>query len=259
MVHLTDILKTHAGMSHTRYLSMQESKPTTAADAPPAEAKAPHPSEVLHAQARAILEHAATRDRLREGRELLEAAFRKGSIAACYELAYSLLTGQNGFDIDPVAALEYINSWRNHEVREITKKGQDVTQDEFLKWVSEKFSALWRRCTAAITPDTGFALMGRTVTGYRIYHRYPGGEGPKTILVIELDDGSEVEIVNHFGDISPTGGCDGGGQERVDAYLSDVLASRLKVTLGTGSNTACSSATVVNHEFDQFRKTEALP
>lgn len=74
-------------------------------------------ANLLLAQARTVLDQADKTDRWHEGRQYMQAAMREGSTEACQTMAFCHLTGENGFKIDPAAALEYINSWRRTAMR----------------------------------------------------------------------------------------------------------------------------------------------
>ena len=208
---------------------------------------------LLLAQARTVLDQADKTDRWPEGRQYMQAAMRAGSFEACQSMAFCHLTGENGFKIDPAAALEYINSWRRSALRALRTQ-MDKLHLDALEKISTKFAALWRRCSTEITPDTALAMLGRTIVGYRLYHRYPGAQGPKEILVLELDDGSAVEIINHFGAIGPSGSRVVGGQRELDAYRQDHWSSRLSVALGEATDSSAATALYHNHEFEVFKK-----
>jgi hypothetical protein len=213
-------------------------------------------ANLLLAQARTILDQADKTDTWHEGRQYMQAAMREGSIEACQTMAFCHLTGENGFKIDPAAALEYINTWRRSAMRALRTQVDKLHCDIFEK-VSAKFAALWRRCSTETTPDTALAMLGRTIVGFRLYHRYPGAQGPKEILVLELDGGSEVEIINHFGSIGPTGSRVVGGQRELDTYMQNVWSSRLSVALGEAADSSAATALYHNHEFEIFKKWSA--
>lgn len=212
-------------------------------------------ANLLLAQARTILDQADNREKWNEGRHYMQAAVREGSREACQTMAFCHLTGENGFKIDPAAALEYMNIWRRSAMRALRTQVDKLHYDIFEK-ISAKFAALWRRCSTEITPDTALAMMGRTIVGYRLYHRCPGAQGPKEILVLELDDGSAVEIINHFGAIGPTGSRVVGGQRELDAHMQNHWSSRLSVALGDDSDSGAPTAVYHNHEFEVFKKME---
>jgi len=213
-------------------------------------------ANLLLAQARTIFDQVDNREKWHEGRQYMRAAMREGSSEACQTMAFCHLTGENGFKINPAAALEYINSWRRSAMRALRTQVDKLHLD-ILEKISTKFAALWRRCNTKITPDTALAMLGRTIVGYRLYHRYPGAQGPKEILVLELDDGSAVEIINHFGAITPTGSRVAGGQRELDAYMQNHWSSRLSVALGEATDSSAATALYHNHEFEVFRKWSA--
>jgi len=211
---------------------------------------------LLLAQARTVLDQADKTDSWHEGRQYMQAAVREGSSEACQTMAFCHLTGENGFKIDPAAALEYMNSWRRSVLRALRAKVDKLHLDSLEK-ISAKFAALWRRCSTEITPDTALALLGHSIVGYRLYHRYPGTQGPKEILVLELDDGSAVEILNYFGTIDPIGSRVVGGQHELDTYRQDHWSSRLSVALDAASDSSAATAVYHNHEFEVFKKWSA--
>ncbi|MGA9856199.1 MAG: hypothetical protein WBR29_13105 [Gammaproteobacteria bacterium] len=213
-------------------------------------------SKLLLAQARTVLDQADNSDRWHEGRHYMQAAVREGSSEACKSMAFCHLTGENGFQIDPAAALEYMNSWRRSAMRALRTQVDKPRVDIFEK-VSAKFAALWRRCTTEIKPDSALAMLGRTIVGYRLYQRYPGTQGPKEILVLELDDGSAVEIINHFGSIDPVGSRVVGGQRELDSYMQNHWSSRLSVARGEAVDASAATALYHNHEFEIFKKWSA--
>ena len=232
---------------------MLEAQTETTEDAASDESTVPFRAKLLLAQARTVFDCAVNREEWDQGRHYLQAAVREGSSDACQSMAYCHLTGENGFEIDPAAALEYMNAWRRQVLKEIRDK-PDKQQLDKLESACEKFAALWRRCSTEITADTALSLLGHTLVGYRIYRRFPGAQGPKTILVLELDDGSEVEIINYFGTIHPTGACAAGGRGEVGARMHDHWSSRLSTTCGWEGGSADATALYNNFEYEIFKQ-----
>ncbi len=213
----------------------------------------PGRAKLLLAQARTILDQSDKTETWQEGRQYLQAAVREGSSEACQTLAFCHLTGENGFRIDPGAALDYMNSWRRAALR-MLRNTADKLQRDLVESISVKFAALWRRCSTPIIADSALALLGRTVIGYRHYRRSQGAPGAEEILVLELDDGSEVEIINYFGSIDAVGGRKVGGQRQVDRSMPSHWSSHLSVALGDADDSGSATALYYNHEFELFRK-----
>lgn len=232
---------------------MPETRTQTAEQPASDEAAIPIRAKLLLAQARTVFDSAVSSEDWIQGRHYLQAAVREGSSDACQSMAYCHLTGENGFEVDPAAALEYMNAWRRQALREIREK-PDKQQLDNLENVCEKFAALWRRCSTEITAETALALLGHRIAGYRIYRRFPGAQGPKTILVLELDDGSEVEIINYYGTINPTSTCAAGGRREVGAHLHDHWSSRLSTSCGWEGDTAGATALYNNFEYEIFKQ-----
>ena len=216
----------------------------------------PDRAKLLLAQARTILDQTQNTDTWQEGRHYLRAAVREGSSEACQTMAFCHLTGESGFKVDPGAALDYMNAWRRAALRAL-RTTADTLQRELLERISAKFAALWRRCSTQMTTASALALLGRTVTGYRLYTRTSGAQGPQEILLLELDDGSRVEIVHYFGSIDTAGGRRVGGQRQVDRCMPNHWNSRLSAALVDPDDRSTATALYNNHEFELFRKWSA--
>ena len=213
----------------------------------------PDRAKLLLAQARTILNQTNNTETWQEGRHYLRAAVREGSSEACQSMAFCHLTGENGFKIDPGAALDYMNAWRRAALRAL-RSTADKLQLDMLERISAKFAALWRRCSTPISTGSAMALLGRTIIGYRLYRRASGAQGPQEILVLELDDGSRLEIVNYFGSIDTAGGRRVGGQRQVDRCMPNHWNSRLSASLVDPDDRSSATALYNNHEFELFRK-----
>jgi hypothetical protein len=213
-------------------------------------------SKLLLAQARTILDQADNCDKWHEGRHYMQAAVRAGSSEASKRMAFCHLTGENGFKIDPAAALDYMNAWRDAAQRALRTQ-TDKPHLELFEKLSTKFAALWRRCSTETKPESALALMGRRIVGYRLYQRYPGAQGPKEILVLELDDGSAVEIINHFGHIEPSGSRVVGDHAELDGYMQHHWSSRLRADHGQAADGSAATALYHNHEYEIFKKWSA--